>query len=115
MRIVKLSDVEPRFATLDGVRSFFFEVLPPRTPPGKFFVTPNRISPDGLNSGEPLIFTYKARVVFTAHAGSELVRNDGDNSQTHPHYFIVDMATLREADEDLNEWERWYREVSGAD
>lgn len=115
MRIVKLSNAEKRFDTLDGVRRFFFEELPRRTPPGMFQVTPRRISLDGLSKGERLLFTYRARIVFTALAASRLVPNVGNESRKYPHYFRVDLTTLCEADEDLHYVERWYNQKTGDD
>jgi hypothetical protein len=115
MRIVKLSDAETGLGTLDGVRRFFLEELRHRMPPGKFQVTPGRIAQDGLSPGELLLFTYRARIVFTARAGSGLEPSHGDESQKYPHYFLVNLATLREADEDFHDVERWYIEATGAD
>lgn len=111
MRIVKLSKTE--FATLDKVRSFFFGKIRNRTPPGKFDVTLGRIAQDGLEPGEPLVFTYQARVVFTALAASELVPNDDDETQKYPSYFVVDLDTLCEADKDFHDVERWYNDATG--
>jgi len=113
VRIVKLSNAEIEFATLDGVRRFFLEEMPVGERPGKFRVTRGRITKDGLEPGEPLVFTYEARVVFTAYAGSGLLPNDDDYSKRYPHYFIVDLATLREADEDFYDVERRYNKATG--
>src|ERR1700694_116898 len=99
MRFVKLAESE--LETLDDVQRFFRAVIPRRQPPGKFRVTPARIAQDGLECDEPLLFTYHARVVFTARAGSGLVRNDDEERERYSHYFVVDLATLCEADEDL--------------
>ncbi len=115
MRIVKLSTNPPTgFATLDGVRRFFFTDIRERKPPGRFDVTPGRIAQDGLVSGEALVFTYKARVVFTARVGSGLMPNEDEERQQYPSYFVVDLATLREADEDFHDVERQYNEATGA-
>lgn len=114
MRIVKLSNAEKRFVTLDGVRRFFLEELPLRTPPGKFQVTPRRIAQGGLIKDERLLFTYRARIVFTALAESGLVPSVGNESQKYPYYFTVDLTTLRKADEDFHKVERWYNQKTGA-
>ncbi len=103
MRFVKLSNEDPDFTTLDGVRDFFLKKIPQRTPPGKFRVTPRRISPERLHPGEPLVFTYQGRVVFTAKAGSGLLRNEDEEYQRYPRYFVVDLTTLCEANEDLSQ------------
>jgi len=113
MRIVKLSQEE--FATLDCVRRFFMDEIRHRTPPGKFRVTPGRIARAALEFGEPLVFTYEARVVFTALAGSELLSNDDQQRQKYPSYFVVDLETLREADDDFHDVERQYNALTGAD
>ena len=116
MRIVKLSTNPPTgFATLDDVRQFFLTDIGQRTPPGRFDVTPGRIAPEKLDLGEALVFTYQARVVFTARAGSGLIQNEDERRQTYPWYFAVDLATLHEADEDFHAVERQYSEAMGAD
>jgi len=112
MRFVKLGKEE--FQTLDDVRRVFRQDLPARDPPGKFRVKP-RHSHDKLAVGEPLVFTYQARVVFTARAGSTLLPNEDDEREKHPGYFVVNLATLREADEDLHDVERQYNEAAGTD
>ena len=73
MRIIKLSNQDPSFKTLEDVRQFFFDEMKHRTPPGKFKVTANKIRHDQFFSGELLVFTYQARVVFTAKSASELL------------------------------------------
>jgi hypothetical protein len=113
MRIVKLSKTEAGLGTLDGVRRFFLEEMPGRTPPGKFLVSPGRIAKDGLEPGEPLVFTYQARVVFTARAASGLVPNNDEESEK-PTYFVVNLSTLRAADEDFHNVERRYNQAAGA-
>ena len=112
MRIIKLSKAE--FSTLADVQHFFSEELCTRMPPGKFRVTVGRIAKDALELGEQLVITHQARAVFTAQAGSGLVANDDEEQVKYPNYFIVDLATLKEADEDLYEVERWYNDASGA-
>ena len=111
MRIVKLAKTEEkRFATREGVRRFFLNEIGRRKLRGKFYVTPGRIAPDGLRPGEQLVFTYQARVVFSARAESRLLPNDDaeQEHQKYPNYFVVDLATLREADEDVHDIEREY-------
>jgi hypothetical protein len=103
VRFVKLSKEDSSFASLDDVRHFFFHEIPHRTPPGKFRVTPRRISPERLHSGEPLVFTYQGRVVFTAKARSGLLPNEDEEYRKYPRYFVVDLTTLCEANEDLSQ------------
>jgi hypothetical protein len=98
MRFVKLGKVE--FKTLDDVRRVFRQDLPNRKPPGKFRVKPRHAN-DKLAFDEPIVFTYRARVVFTARAGSTLLPNDDDEHEKHPGYFVVKLATLREVDQRL--------------
>jgi hypothetical protein len=112
MRIVKLSKGE--FGTLDDVRRFFFGELRRRTPPGKFRVTHGRIAEGALKPGEPLVFTYDKRVVFTARAGSGLEPNDDQECAKYPSYFAVDLDSLREADTVLRDVQLRYNETSGA-
>ena len=114
MRFIKLSTNPPTgFATLDDVRRFFLADIRQSNPPGKFRVTPGRITQGGLEPGEALVFTYQTRVVFTARAGSGLVPNEDEQRQTYPKYFVVDLATLREADKELQDLERQYNEATG--
>lgn len=110
MRIIKLSKDE--FPTLDRVRDFFWDEIRQLTPPGKFEVTHRRIAQDGLAPGEHLVFTYQTRVVFTARAESDLRPNDDEEQQKYPSYFLVNLATLREADKDLHDVERWYNDAT---
>jgi hypothetical protein len=115
MRVVKLSSEE--FQSPNNVRRFFVQELSRRTPPGKFRVTPGRIArKDGLRRGEFLLFTHKAQIVFTACANSGLVDNLNDTDdmrEKYPCYFIVDLGTLQEAEVRLDEFENWYRNLSG--
>lgn len=110
MRFVKLGNKE--FKTLDDVRSVFRKDFPNRTPPGKFRVK-RRHRHDKLAVGEPLVFTYQTRVVFTARAGSALLPNDDNEKDVYPGYFVIDLSTLREANEDLYEVERVYNKAAG--
>src|SRR5262245_49071892 len=108
MRVIKLSQEEPiGFATLAGVQSFFRGEISQGKP---FLVTPGRIAQDAFTPGERLVFAYQGRVVFTAQAGTGLLRNEGDERQTYPMYFLVDPATLRDADKGLDLVEQWYYE-----
>ncbi len=112
MRIVKLSTME--FDTLNDVRRFFIDDLRCGELPGKFRVTAGRIAQDGLAPGEPLLFTHRMRIVFTARAASGLVPNDDAQKQRYPNYFLVDLTTVREVNEDIHEVERQYNNLSGA-
>jgi 5-methylcytosine-specific restriction endonuclease McrA len=111
MRFIKLSPKLPEFKTLDGVRRFFLDEIPGRMPPGQFLLTP-RHARDKLALGEPLVFVYQARVVFTARAGSEVLPYRGEERESYPAYFVVDLATLREADDDLRDVQRQFSEAT---
>ncbi|MBF0259510.1 MAG: hypothetical protein HQK62_11835 [Desulfamplus sp.] len=113
MRIVKLSKKDPDFTTHVDVRAFFYEVIKNRKPPGRFRVTANKIRQDGLYHGEPLFFTYQARVVFTARAGSGLLPNDDEGHLKYPNFFVIDISTLEEADEDFYRVEKLLHKATG--
>src|SRR5438874_2374672 len=108
MRIVKLSTGE--FPNASNVRQFFLEDLPKRNPKGKFRITPGRIAQ--LGDGERLIFTHKARVVFTGLASSNVLESSDDQRQKYPFYFTVDLPSLKQCDEDGNEFERRYNALN---
>jgi len=113
MRIIKLSNKDRDFATYGDVRSFFYEVVKHRKPPGRFRVTANKIKKDGLFHGEPLLFTYQARIVFTARTRSGLLPNDDEGHLKYPSFFVIDISTLEEADEDFYQIEKQLNEVTG--
>jgi len=106
MRFVKLG--KQNFKTLEEVRRFFLQELPRRTPRGKFRVKRKY----DLEFDEPIVFSYQARVVFTAQAGSKVLPNYDIEHQEYPFYFVVKLATLREADEDLHDIEQRYNDAA---
>lgn len=75
MRIIKLSTDE--FPTVENLLQYFFAELPSRNPKGQFLVTPDRIALDAFNLGERLVFTHKAKVVFSAISKTSLIPYDG--------------------------------------
>lgn len=99
------------FITLDDVRVFFREQIKERNPPGKFNVTKGSIAPGGLRLGEPLIFSYQAQAVFLGRAGSGLIKDD--QADVSPSFFVVDVDSLREVDEGMDEIERRYNAATG--
>jgi HNH endonuclease len=116
MRIIKLSDgPDQGFSTLDDVQRFFRTDIWQRTPPGKFEVPAGWIAEGRLVSSECLIFTYQVRVVYTARAGSGLIRNDDDQRPQYPSYFVVEPSTLREANVPFRDFEKKYNEATGSD
>jgi hypothetical protein len=113
MRFVKLG--KTKFKTLDLVREFFLETVPRRSPPGKFRVTAGHFAQDGLQIDEQIVFTYDARVVLTARAGSGVIPNDDEERNEYPIYFVIDLATLRQTSHDLYEVQRLYNSLAGTD
>jgi HNH endonuclease len=114
MRFVKLSQ-QKEFDTLEEVRRFFLQELRDHEPPGKFRIPSGHIAKDELEPGEPLVFTYSpARVVFTAQAETGLEDNNDEWCERYPGYFVINLSTLREADEDLRELEGWYNAAARA-
>jgi len=93
MRIIKLSTKE--FGTAEEVVEFFEDDLPQRKPPGRFQVTRGRIAEDKFDEGEPLVFSFLGEVMYTARAGTELLKNDDKWRRKYPQYFCVDMETVR--------------------
>lgn len=93
MRIIKLSTEE--FETIKDVVTYFEEHLPSTNPPERFRITERRITEDGLEIGEPLLFSYQTTVLFTAEAASGRLDNNDEKSDTYPFLFLVNMATLR--------------------
>ena len=50
----------------------------------------------------------------SALAGSGLLPNDDDKREKYPSFFVVDLATLLEADVDFRNVEQWYNDLTGA-
>ncbi len=111
MRIINLSP--EMFNSHDDMRRFFHEELLTKTPPGKFRVTQRKIAQDGLKSGEQLIFTCWNRVVFTARTESGLLPNDDEGRVKYPSYFVLDLKSLCEADEAIDDINQQYKGLSG--
>src|SRR5262245_37083906 len=107
MRIIKLSTDE--FETFEKVETFFTQ-LSSRTPIGKFRITKGRIAKDGLQIGEKLLFSYRTRVCYFAEAASGVFKNLDEYSEEYPHFFQVNVATLRPASISLYEVEKTLRE-----
>ena len=95
MRIIKLSDRDVDFTDRASVDTYFIHTLPGRSPVGQFLLTQGRIRHDGIDTGEPLIFTYKAELTYTARAASgRLTYGQSYKGTSYPFYFIIDMETL---------------------
>ncbi len=109
MRIVKLSADE--FPDLEDVDWFFEEELAAREPRGKFRIPRGWIAADGLQPGEPILFSYRSIVRYSALAGSGRQRNNDDQRERYPYYFVVDPETLQPATISLVDVERRLRAV----
>jgi len=68
MRIIKLGKGE--FKTLEDVKDYFGRKLYERKPEGKFRLPRTKIGADGLEIGEPILFSYQTVICFTARAKS---------------------------------------------
>lgn len=105
MRFIKLA--KPEFATPEKVREFFLSTLPRRDPPGRFEV--NKVHNLLLKTGDRLVFSFERRAMFTALTSSDLIQQGGDK----PNYFVIDLSSLRPADEDLLDIQKRYNYESG--
>lgn len=70
---------------------------------GIFMFTKGRISPDGISSGETLLFSYEGEVVYVAKAASGPLPTTGHESTEFPHYLQVDLPSLKRASIPLTE------------
>ena len=105
MRIIKLSPNDPDMITRDMVNVFFQEKLAERHPAGQFFLTSGRVSEHGISSGERLLFTYEGECVCQARAATGRMKNEGENRDTYPFYFCLDLATVANTSGSLQELE----------
>jgi hypothetical protein len=94
MRIIKLSQKDPDMKNKDAVKLFFQAKLFERNPQGKFLLTKGRISKNGLESGELLIFSYKSAIVYLGLVKNGRQQNKGMDSYDYPFYFCVDVNSI---------------------
>jgi hypothetical protein len=111
MRIIKLSSKDIDFPDRAGVVNYFEVKLPNRDPVGQFLLTKGRIREGGIEDGEPLIFTYKGQITYTAKASSGRFTNSGSDRDTYPFYFIVDVNTIAPAQGSLADLEAKLRDL----
>jgi len=111
MRLVKLSTAE--FNDIDEVDEFFDEDLPQREPPGKFLFPAGWIAADGLDESELLLFSFLGQVVRIARAGSGRLQNTDSDQDRYPHYFVVDMTSVRKVDFSVIDLEEAMRNECG--
>jgi hypothetical protein len=95
MRIIKLSKKDDEFKKRPMVDTYFRDTLPNRNPPGKFLLSNRAIGQDGISPGETLVFTYEGECVYRARAASTRQTNRWPDNDKYPHYFLVDIPSIR--------------------
>lgn len=70
---------------------------------GIFMFTKGRISSDGINPGETLLFSYEGEIVYVAKAASGPLPTTGPESAEFPYYLQVDLPSIKRASISLNE------------
>lgn len=105
MRIIKLSPKDYDFPDRSSVDAYFLTKLPSRNPVGQFLLTQNKIAETGIVIGESIIFSYITEITYIAKAASGRIEHLGDDSDTYPYFFIVDMSTVHHANGNLAEVE----------
>lgn len=101
MRIIKLSSKDIAFPDRASVDTYFRVGLPNSSPVGQFLFTKGRIRKDGIDDGEPIIFSYQSQITYIAKASSSRLVNSGSDRQTYPFYFLVDTSTIAPAQGNL--------------
>lgn len=107
MRVIKLSIKE--FPTFDHLEDYFDRELPSRNPPGKFIFTARRIAADTLLPGEKILFSYKCFVRFVAYAASGRIKNNDQEQNRYPYFFVIDLQSVRRVKFALQNLEDWLR------
>jgi hypothetical protein len=97
MRIIKLSPDDIDFGTRIDLDRFFTEKLLERDPVGRFNLPKGWIANKGLEVGELLAFTYHGMIVYIACSASERLDSEGLGKDKYPHYFCIDVDTIRPA------------------
>jgi hypothetical protein len=97
MRIIKLSPDDIEMKTREMVDSFFLTRLHEKDPKGQFLLTKGRIAEDGIQPGEYLVFTYLGDLVYVARSASRREETEGPNARQYPHYFCVDVDSIKAA------------------
>jgi hypothetical protein len=105
MRIIKLSQKDKDFPDRNRVDFYFQSKLPNRNPPGRFLLTQGRVAKEGIEIGEPLVFSYKTEITYIALAASGRIDNSDDDVDKYPYYFVVDMESLAPAKGTLSDIE----------
>jgi hypothetical protein len=102
MRVAKLSTEE--FADESRLDEFF-AALSQRNPPGLFLIG-KQIAADGLTPGETVLFTYRGRLRYVAHAASGRLDNTFARQGEYPFCFILDPPSVQRGDASLAELEQ---------
>jgi hypothetical protein len=105
MRIIKLSDRDKDFPNRKSVDYYFQNKLLKKNPPGKFLLTKGRISKEGIETGEQLIFSYKTEILYMALSASGRKENLDEDVDMYPFYFVIDMESLTPAKGNLSDIE----------
>lgn len=103
MRIVKLSVDE--FADEAAFTDYLRNTIPTRPLPG-LFLCGHQIAKDALDVGERLVFTLKARVIYVAKAGSNLLDNVYLQPNDYACCFQIDLKSIQSANCSLAELEQ---------
>jgi hypothetical protein len=93
MRVIKLSPNDTR----EKVDWYFQTHLRERVPVGQFLLTKGRISKNGIQPGESLVFTYLGEIVYVAQSMSARMETVGDKAYQYPYHFCVDIDSIRAA------------------
>jgi len=115
MRVIKLSPDDVDMTTPEKVAWYFEEHLAERDPCGQFLLTKGRIREDGIAPADLLVFSYLGDIVYIAHAASERMDTEGRDADKYPHFFCVDVDTIRKAAGRLSELEDALREAGLCD
>jgi hypothetical protein len=91
MLIIKLDTRD--FDEEEEVHSFFKEELRSRTD-GKFRIPAGWIAEDGLHANEPLFFSHRAVVLYSAKARTGRRNNYDAHRDLYPYYFEVDVESI---------------------
>lgn len=104
MRIIKLNIIK-EFPTFEQLVHYFEYDLPSRNPPGKFLLPKGWIAEGGLEPGERVLFSYKCRVRFVAHAASGRIKNTDEEQKNYPCFFTIDLSSVQQTDFSLKKLE----------
>lgn len=94
MRIIKLSNDDRDFNEDKDVANYFEIKLLNRNK-GKFYLTKGKIAKkDGLFIREPIVFSYKKKIVYVARADSVVKPNEEPQPDKYPYYFDINLDSI---------------------